>query len=149
MKEKIVPYLVQRCMFNKRESASGIDAILGFDYMGSAEFEFGALPKSLKAIREKISNYVYFDFKIINDKVVTVFCQAEIKDQMSGIIEALLNHDFRLKEWCDLDAWVNDEQNSFNRSDCWWDLENHFFFWKKNDEFEKEFRERIKGKNDK
>lgn len=145
MKEKVVPYLVQRCRFEKREKMSGIDAILSFDYMGSAEFEFGALPKSLRAIREEIDRYVYFDVTIIDGKVVTVFCRSEMKDKMKDIIDGLASNNFRLKERCDLDVWMNDEK-SFFISDCWWDIENHFFFWKKNDEFEKEFQERIKGK---
>jgi len=145
MRDGVVPYLVQRCKFAKREM-SGIDSILSFDYMGSEEFEFGALPKSLGDIRGDIGNYVYFDVKIIEGKVVTVFCPSKIKDKMKDVIEGLAINKFMLKERCDLDIWLNDDKNSWYQSDCWWDLENNFFFWKKNDAFEKEFKERIGGK---
>lgn len=48
------PYLVQRIL-KKDYSApgkKGVDALFSFDYMGSAEFEFGALPQALKRMRE-------------------------------------------------------------------------------------------------
>ena len=55
----ITPYLIQQAKFSDRSDRKGIDSILAFDYMGSAEFEFGALPQSLKRIRENIDNYIY------------------------------------------------------------------------------------------
>ena len=46
-------YLVQRGTFRDKIDISkitGIDSIISWDYMGSSEFEFGALPTSLKRI---------------------------------------------------------------------------------------------------
>jgi len=50
---KDYPYLVQRVSRYDQasERRKGIDAHFGMDYMGSAEFEFGQLPYSLKAMR--------------------------------------------------------------------------------------------------
>jgi len=47
------PFLVQRIerRSSLREDKKGLDQHFGFSYMGSAEFEFGALGKSLKAFR--------------------------------------------------------------------------------------------------
>lgn len=43
------PYLIQRGGFKLApKEITGPDSILRFDYMGSAEFEFGALPQSLR-----------------------------------------------------------------------------------------------------
>ena len=52
------PYLVQRVELKKhfREGSTGVDALFGFDYMGSSEFEWGALPAALRAMREKLSD---------------------------------------------------------------------------------------------
>jgi len=65
--EGLLPYYLQRVNRFKRGSAfrlaetphgdwrdnrKGIDACFEFDYMGSAEFEFGALPKSVARMRE-------------------------------------------------------------------------------------------------
>lgn len=47
------PYLVQRLKLNTYHPGDrkGVDRYFSFDYMGSAEFEFGALPSALKSMR--------------------------------------------------------------------------------------------------
>lgn len=44
------PYLVQRGTIKNPAKIEGIDSLIKFDYMGAAEFEWGALPKALKEI---------------------------------------------------------------------------------------------------
>ena len=51
-------YLIQRGNF-KKSDRKGIDGLLSFQYMGSSEFEFGALGESLKRIRKGLHNYTY------------------------------------------------------------------------------------------
>ena len=48
-----IPYLIQRLMKNDSPNpdAKGVDAAFWFDYMGSSEFEWGAIPKALKRLR--------------------------------------------------------------------------------------------------
>lgn len=48
-------YLTQRLETNTmpRGSETGFDRLFNLDYMGSSEFEWGAIPKALKAMREK------------------------------------------------------------------------------------------------
>ena len=60
-------WLIQRAKFEDRKS-TGIDSILSFDYMGSAEFEWGALPKSLKFIRGHFKEYDYHNV-MVGDKM--------------------------------------------------------------------------------
>jgi len=58
-KEKIkLPYLVQRINFRDipLENKKGIDKYFKFDYMGSSEYEWGALPEALKKAREVPAN---------------------------------------------------------------------------------------------
>lgn len=70
------PYVscIQRGKFRINSNKKGIDSLIKFDYMGSSEFEFGALPKSLTHIRDKIQNYSgkKFNFFELNSK--TIFC---------------------------------------------------------------------------
>ena len=57
----ITPYLIQRMEENKYPDDSkkkGIDKIVKFDYMGSSEFEFGALFRALKDLRSQKENLV-------------------------------------------------------------------------------------------
>lgn len=50
----MVFYLVQRLESKKTvDPARGFDGRFSLDYMGSSEFEWGAIPKALKAMREK------------------------------------------------------------------------------------------------
>jgi hypothetical protein len=46
--------LIQRCLERKyhSEDKKGVDKILSFDYMGSAEFEWGTLPNTVRILRE-------------------------------------------------------------------------------------------------
>ena len=48
------PYLVQRCYAKTNSNGhKGVDALLSFDYMGSSEFEFGALGTASRAMRKQ------------------------------------------------------------------------------------------------
>lgn len=48
--------LVQRVQKRSRKGdGSGVDAYFAFDYMGSAEFEFGTLPHSLGVMRTRVN----------------------------------------------------------------------------------------------
>jgi hypothetical protein len=51
---KRLPYLIQRLRLRRRgvSLVKGIDAVFEFDYMGSSEFEWGSLPRSLKIMRD-------------------------------------------------------------------------------------------------
>lgn len=120
----------------------GIDQILQFDYMGSSEFEWGALPKALKRIRENISEYTYFQysFKKHPTKVVTVFCKKEQQDFIGNILEQLADREIRLKEYCDLDKFITGEKYGH---DFWWDIDNDWMFWKLYPDFESKFKQLI------
>jgi hypothetical protein len=143
------PYLIQRAKFKDSDnnpSAKGIDKLLRFDYMGSAEFEFGALPKSLKRVRADIFKYVKFEYFFKNyssnyKNSVTVFCKKEQKEFMPDILEQLAENKIRLKERCDLSQYLKEE----NGNDFWWDVDNDWFFWKINPIFAKNFQEELEN----
>lgn len=145
--KKINPYLIQRCLFeytNKRRNTIGIDNILSFCYMGSSEYEWGALPDSLKEIRLRLEKYVYFDITI-RDRVITVFCLDDHKEFMLDILTKLGRDEFQLKGRSFFDIFLLDDldegkQHSYFNTDCWWDIENHYLFWRKDEEFEKQFK---------
>jgi hypothetical protein len=65
-------WLIQRATAYKvneiiSSDKKGIDTVFKWDYMGSAEFEFGALGQSLKRIKENIDTYCIIEvYKTIN-----------------------------------------------------------------------------------
>ena len=61
------PYFIQRCTMRKNVNNSdvkGFDSAFELDYMGSAEFEFGAPTKSLKAVTAILEEYQLFQDKL-------------------------------------------------------------------------------------
>lgn len=45
-------WLTQRVLVADRPSKTGFDRLFRLDYMGSAEFEFGAVPAALRSLRQ-------------------------------------------------------------------------------------------------
>jgi hypothetical protein len=142
------PYCIQRAKFDSRPDNKGIDKLLSYDYMGSAEFEFGALPASLKRVRSNLNDYIQFQysFKKFPSKVITVFCKKEQYDFMGDVLEELTEKKLRLKEYCDLGDWVNPKEHSFNRNDFWWDIDQDWFFWKFTPAFDLQFKDALENK---
>jgi len=100
------------------------------DYMGSAEFEFGTLPKSLRAMGEK--NLEQFKFSM-GDKVIYVLCEKEEYDEVKDNIVKLANGSIRLKEWVSLRDWVYPEVRGHDLQEdpsdnFWWDVGGHYVF---------------------
>jgi hypothetical protein len=136
---EIYPYLVQRASFCHDSYREGIDSILSFHYMGSSEFERGALPDSLKRIRKNKSDYVITELEM-NGKSILAYCKRDI-----GIDEylSLLAKGHRTKEANRFQEFVDDKEDSFIKTDFWWDIENDIMFWRSDDEFNFRFRQKI------
>lgn len=133
-------YLIQRGKFEDKENnKKGLDSIVELDYMGSSEFEWGALPKSLVRIRKQINNYDCFDI-VVGDKTVTVFCQELHLSNIEQYLSDIAQNKMRLKEFSAFDSYINNDETFRNRFDFWWDIENDLMFWKKNEKFETKFR---------
>ena len=141
----MTPYLIQRGKFANRDHKKGIDSILSFDYMGSAEFEWGALPDSLDDIRANIKDYSCIDV-VINSKTITVFCKESQKEDVSNYLDELSQGKHRLKEYSDFDniIYPNEKYLIRGNTEFWWDINNHFMWWVQDKTFEKNFKEKIK-----
>lgn len=142
-------WLIQRGTFKKSplDQISGIDSAISYDYMGSSEFEFGALGKSYNRIKKDINNYEFKTIKI-KDKDFTVFMK---KDQEVNAIEVFFNHKVDnpyggLKEMLNIHRYFEGQQVSrlkygckkkqeltFNYGYCdfWWDISNDFWVFPK------------------
>ena len=146
------PYLIQGARFNVNIDTShlrkGIDTVLSFSYMGSAEFEFGALPNSLKRIRDNIHEYSYLQYSIPGhiDKTLTIFGRYMDLNEICSMIDSIAEVRFHLKERCDLSKYLTGSKDSF-ANDHWWDIENDFMFWKYNQDFETQFKKEIISTN--
>ncbi len=122
------PYLIQRCMLRDNiGEITGFDSVFRSDYMGSAEFEFGALPKSLRRIVNQ-NWYVYpTDTKAHDGRGLFIVASATgQRDQIAPLIPQLIERKIRLKEVTRLkealsgDEWARDVV-------LWWDIDNDWF----------------------
>lgn len=138
-------YLIQRGSFEDRDYKEGIDAIVIFDYMGSSEYEWGALPKSLENIRIGISDYIYTDI-CVGDKQITVFCTKYQQPKIEQYLNELADGKMRLKEYASFDSYVNNKFPRTNKTDFWWDIQNDLMFWRKDTVFENKFKKAIANK---
>jgi hypothetical protein len=91
-------YYVQRGIFKKIDFSeiTGLDSLINYDYMGSSEFEFGALGKSLRRIMQQIQQNNFKQYTInINNENFTLFSKClldngkEVEDFMKLAFEKI------------------------------------------------------------
>ena len=119
-----------------KEAMSILKDIFSFDYMGSSEFEWGAVPAALNFIAEQS------DLKaVVSGETQGVFyiCPKSYETGVIAIIKTLLEdeHSLRLKEWCGLSDRVNHPDEYNQNKVGWLELDNGFFFFVDKDMFEK------------
>jgi hypothetical protein len=134
-------YCIQRGDFKDRPEKQGIDSIVSFQYMGSSEYEWGALPKSLEAIRKNIENYSCYNI-IVGDKIITLFCIKGKENDIKKVLSELALGKVRLKEPSFFDLYIYPQEDRWGRTektDFWWDIDEHFMFWGQNNDFYKKF----------
>lgn len=105
-------WLIQRGTFNKNLDTA--TQLLGYrngglvdpDYMGAAEFEFGAIPRAFRRIMGQFEKYSLH----ITDLVTTggvpfcLYCRDDRYDIVLEAIKKYLDEDYQLKEWTNMAA---------------------------------------------
>ena len=139
------PWLIQRAHIESRPERKGIDSILRLDYMGSAEFECGSVRGSFKRIQENLAQYAVFDLKVCKGKTLTVGCKEAVKEDVKFILKTLSNGDtIHLKERSGLLEWAH--QKYMEETNFWWDIDNDWMAWEKDDEFAVKLKHIIQNK---
>ena len=87
----ISPYLIQSGVQRNEPSKNGVDRLIHFNYMGYAEFEFGAIGKSLERIRKNCGDYELKAFKLLGDKklVLQVYAHRNIMADVKIAIDEM------------------------------------------------------------
>jgi len=126
--EFLTPYLIQRGSFKdiKEEDIVGIDSLIGYDYMGSSEFEFGALSASLKRMTATWSEYEWFPLNEIQDadgQVLYVLCRTSQKDEVIDVLKVYAQEEpHTLKERVCLCNYIHCRSEFDMRINFWWDV---------------------------
>lgn len=127
-----------------KEAMNILREIWNYDYMGSSEFEWGAVPKSLQEIVKNISNYITGEVEVIGkyhdyrnnkelEKKAKVFyvCKKEDEKEVCQWIAKFANdkkRDYRTKESVNLAGTIC-EQEYYKNNGGWHDIDNHYLFF--------------------
>ena len=141
------PYLIQRAEIETPLAAptARLSQAVNFDYMGSAEFEFGALPKSFRRIESMADNWKCRIVAEITEEDVPLRVWSALTDeeftQYVGYLKRMRdpkNHGghLRTKEAVRFEHDYN--HGKFNKTNFWWDVDNDVMFG-----FKKEFMKRV------
>ena len=123
-------YIIQRCEYKGKDKTVGTSIVSDFypqDYMGSAEFEFGAKPSSLRKMYEEAKSYDIFKIFLLG-QTVWVWGNPTNAEDITKQLGDYITDKKRLKEYISLPEILKGEKKSYQRDDFWWDLENHFVF---------------------
>lgn len=133
------PYLVQRLQVRTfgADQRKGVDREFEMDYMGSAEFEFGSLPKSLREMRKLGDANQKSMFEISFGKTThTVFYYGPsehlevAKDLFTDHLVCRYGKKYPLKERSEIqDAFFNNDETK-NETVAWWDIDNNWIAFK-------------------
>ncbi len=127
-------YLIQRGKLKKEgNELFGENGIANLDYMGSAEFEFGAIPKAYRRLMYNFLNYEIFHTDIFTSdkKELIIFCRKEYSKEILKELKNYVYKPYKLKEYSELDNIYLKNSNKNLRSNFWWciDCNNVYGDW--------------------
>jgi hypothetical protein len=140
----IDPYLISRHSFN--ESGDTFLKKFRCQYMGSAEYEFGAIPKSLKEnVIDQLDDYQWVSIRSLTnfeDKCVHVFLHKshsveDYEDILQRLGESPYGEKIKCKELSYFSQNIS-KPDRFSHVDVWYDMDNGVIFT-----FEKHLRKHI------
>jgi hypothetical protein len=126
------PYLIQRARINRpiADKNTRLSKAASMEYMGSAEFEFGALPESFRRIEEKSANWICRIVPSITEddtplRVWSAFTDEEFEKYVGYLQAFREGKGPHTKEGVHFEATRKKTQFS---TDFWWDLSNDAMF---------------------
>lgn len=153
-------WLIQTGKFKDNiRKITGRKSIIDLNYMGSAEFGWGALPSSTERMLTNIEFYDIFTFpeyKNINNEELMIYAPKMFKEHISKIVHGLTDGSLTkyLQEPCYLQRYLEGNKKAYEKVNFWWDIENDFYIFFGEDkkelilEAQKQMRERSIGQVD-
>ena len=141
--KEIFPWLIQRGGLKNvaKENIEGIDSLVSYDYMGSAEFEFGALFHSLQRMIAFSNDYSMNEIPEVKTKdgeVMFLYCDKTMFEGAKRCAIQLSKNKYGYKEYCDMVDFIKGKSESpCACSDFWWDIQNDYMIVFGNERAEK------------
>ena len=107
-----------------------LQGIFSFDYMGAAEFEFGAIPQTFRFLAGEASlhNLVCGELKLKENEVAYYLCPTSYESEVIERIKMLRDNKLQLHEWCGLDTYFTDKKYG-SRYLGWLEIDNGYMFF--------------------
>ncbi len=113
-----------------------IREVFSFDYMGSSEFEWGAVPQAISFLAEQASknNLVIGQIDFTKNETVYYISPKEYETEVINRIKELRkpyggNIGIQLQEACMLDTFFDSKREYGKRNVGWMELDNGFMFF--------------------
>lgn len=120
------PYLIQRCRikapwtYKHKFKPKGVknftlkvSELLEFEYMGAAEFEYGAIPAAIRAMHAEIDNFQYEHIVVhggVTDGIVPTLVRPEQLDFVRSYLKRLGSDGYqKLHESTNFEQWFNSD----------------------------------------
>lgn len=130
------PYLIQRCkLAHDCEWTSTIRTgqYLSLEYMGSSEFEWGAIPKFQREVNEKLSKLIEFT-TVHKDVRLYFLCEPAQVNEYRQMLHDLIDNKIRTKESVRITTtWTEDPLYPLTETEVWLDLSNGLIFARKSE----------------
>jgi hypothetical protein len=133
-----------------------LNDIWRYDYMGSSEFEWGAIPESLQEIAKNIKNYISGEMEVtgkIYDYSYDYSTRKEIQEKATIYYMCTKENEKEICEW--IKKFSDDKKRNYNTKESvnladnickikccldivgWHDIKNHYLFFTDKEMFEK------------
>jgi hypothetical protein len=138
-----IPRYIQRCILTKKSSIKvksnvNVHELLDFEYMGSSEFEFGAIPKCFRELEKDFEDLRIFEVdltKAIHGNMIEgtaphckvfLLCTQEKFDEYVPYLALIAQNKHRLKEPSNFDRYFIEPSSwsSGFKADFWLDIDN-------------------------
>lgn len=121
------------------QAASILRGIFSFDYMGSAEFEWGAVPAALQFLADQArrGNAAAAPIFLPGDRILWLLAPHPYLIEAAHRVNLLYREKIRLKEASLLREALDGPSSGSGRVIGWLELDNGFLFFKDREAFEK------------
>lgn len=119
-------WLIQRGSFRdlKKEydGLTGRNGLVDLDYMGSSEFEWGAIPHAYRRIMGDREEYIFHychDIKDHRGKILVIFCKKEHAEKIEAEMKRYIKEHYRLKEFSTIHGHLEGDEWAIKRDFFW------------------------------
>lgn len=129
-------YLIQRGYRKNPDDFTGLtgrNGLISLDYMGSAEFEWGAIPKAYRRIMGDYKNFIFIKTKLVNvnNCPLWLYCHKDKVADVEQCIQDYINSPYGMKEFSNLEDHFSsetlkhsvDERRFELKTNFWWDIQ--------------------------